>query len=147
MNDSQPRVHVPNFDLMTQHLQGFTDEFKHCRNLSAVESTTTLLAAINGLKTQMEQLSAQFSVQIGEVKQEVGDLKQEVGDIKRDLGSLNRRMTNSDRNNVIRLENSGEKNANDVIRPLVNLETGEEIAGFPASISDLDRLRRELFWI
>lgn len=85
------QLQVFNFGRMTQHLQGFTHEFQHCRNISAIESGTALLDAINGLGTQMDQLSTQIS----DVKREVGDVKRQVGDVTRDLDDLGRRITNS----------------------------------------------------
>ncbi|KAJ3455898.1 hypothetical protein MRS44_017380 [Fusarium solani] len=125
------QLQVFNFGRMTQHLQGFTHEFQHCRNISAIESGTALLDAINGLRTQMDQLSTQIS----DVKREVGDVKRQVGDVTRDLDDLGRRITNS------KLENNGKVDENAAIAPLVNMTTGEEIVRFPATFRDFDDLR------
>ncbi|KAI8648396.1 hypothetical protein NCS56_01524200 [Fusarium sp. Ph1] len=131
------QLQVSNFDHMTQHLHGFTHEFQHCRNISAIESGTALLDAINGLRTQMDQLSAQIS----NVKREAGDVKRHVGDVTRDLDDLGRRITNFDRNNIIRLENNGKVDEKAAIAPLVNTTTGEEIVRSPATFRDFDDLR------
>ncbi|KAJ4130541.1 hypothetical protein NW754_009593 [Fusarium falciforme] len=83
----------------------------------------------------------QLSDQISDVKREVGDVKRQVGDVTRALDDLGRRITNSDRNNIIRLENNGEVDENAAIAPLVNVTTGEEIVRCPATFSDFDNLR------
>ncbi|RSL42777.1 hypothetical protein CEP54_015368 [Fusarium duplospermum] len=89
------QLQVPNSDRMAKHLHRFTDEFQHCGSISAIESGTALLDAINGPRTQMDQLSAQLCAQISDVKREVGDVKHQVGNVTQGLCDLGRRITNS----------------------------------------------------
>ncbi|RMJ19088.1 hypothetical protein CDV36_001210 [Fusarium kuroshium] len=93
-SSSQPQV------LNSDHM--FTDDFQHCRSIFPIESDTALLDATNGLRNQMDQLSAQLSTRISDVKREVGNLKYDVGDVKRQAGDvtwglddLGRGITNS----------------------------------------------------
>ncbi|KAI8711199.1 hypothetical protein NCS52_01495700 [Fusarium sp. LHS14.1] len=59
----------------------------------------------------------------------------------RELDDLGRYITNSNRNAIVRLENSEKIDENSAIAPLVNVTTGEEISRFPATLSDIDDLR------
>ncbi|RMI98409.1 hypothetical protein BHE90_016878 [Fusarium euwallaceae] len=131
MDEMPVHLPTPNFDVMIQHLQGFTDEFGHCRNLPSVDTGAAVLDAINGINAQLEQLN-----------QNQRQLSAQVDDVSRDLGNkierLGQRLGYSDLNSMIRLENSSATRSNAEITPLVNVETGEDITPFPATVGDVD---------
>ncbi|RSL83768.1 hypothetical protein CEP51_004306 [Fusarium floridanum] len=113
----------PDFGEVASHYEALSTQFRRVENLPTVDSGRRLLELMQ------------------QVRQDLADLQRRqhegFAEVQRALDRITMENHVRDENNYIRSENSTAFRGEGALRPLLSLETGQEITGFPTRVDEI----------
>ncbi|KAI1451346.1 hypothetical protein F4805DRAFT_451780 [Annulohypoxylon moriforme] len=136
-----PILHQPNFDIMTQSLTTFSQEFAKCANIPAIRQGNDILALLQEMRIEMrgdiqalsnrvDNLSTRvdhLSTRVDDLSTRVDGLTDRVDNLTGRVDGITNRMIASDANSIARLINNGITAEDTKITPLKSIFTNEPI--------------------
>ncbi|KPM43719.1 hypothetical protein AK830_g2826 [Neonectria ditissima] len=133
----------PSFPIMADHLQGLSLQMGLCANLPAVDGGSAILQAVNTLTANLNTLTANVNTLAGKVDNlvakvdaKIDNLEAKVDNLETKVDNLGKQLGYYDTNQQARIQNSGLTRPSTELDALVNVETGDEIDGFPKNVQE-----------
>ncbi|KJZ70040.1 hypothetical protein HIM_10573 [Hirsutella minnesotensis 3608] len=112
----------PDFSQVAQSFRDAADHFERCGNLPAVDGGARLMQA---METVMERLTALEQT-----------MRRGFVDMGQRMDAFDRRVTATDANAVVRIENSAARSRDARLVPLLSSTNGEPIVDCPATMAE-----------
>ncbi|KAM4065516.1 hypothetical protein HRG_004180 [Hirsutella rhossiliensis] len=116
----------PDFDQVAHHFRDAADHFERCGNLPAVDGGVRLMQ-------RMDAMMERFAALEQTVRRGFTDMAQR-------MDGFDRKVTVTNRNAVVRAQNSTVVRGNMDLEPLYSVLTGDRLDNFPQTLDQLERL-------
>ncbi|POR32795.1 Uncharacterized protein TPAR_07003 [Tolypocladium paradoxum] len=126
----------PNFGTISGSFDALSEQFALCANLPAVDGSARLMQRMDAVLEQLTLLNRK----VDGLDRKVDGLDRKVDGLDRRVDGLDRKITVSNRNAVMRAQNSMVVRGDMDLVPLYSVLTGEVIDGFPQNLDQLERL-------